>query len=197
MSDFQYTDRLENINSTAVKHAYYNTHDKTLVVVMRANGNAYRYDGVPSWVWSAFKGASSKGTHFATTIKRSYGPSKYLGVGRNLSITEYSVAAPNMGTVTPLRGNGGYVSLGGRPAPTPAAVGTPKALVDKTSSSVEAFPQGVRKATTSVTIESANGEHTVAFDDKSTVDEALAAIDDLSNKLGVSVKVKAVTVHFE
>lgn len=203
MSDFTYTDSQKNIDSSAVRHAYYNTDDKSLVVVMRANGNAYRYDGVPSWVWSTFKGAPSKGTVFATTIKRSYGPSKFLGVGSRLDIREAGVPAANMGSVTPLRKPQQYTTLGNAPvAPgRRAAVGTPKALVDNsTSTSVEALPSvqpRVRKATTSVLFENGGVERSATFNDKSTVDEALAEVSRLASILGVDLKVKAVTVHFE
>lgn len=198
MSDFEYTDSLEDIDSSAVVDAYYNINDKSMLVVLASNEDAYIYTGVPSYVWSQFKAASSKGSYYATQIKRNYGPAKALGNSWLLDIAEYGgVPAPSMASVTPIAP---YVTLGNPPS---SATGTPKGLTyasdAKVSTSVPVFgeSEGVRKATTSVLIEGTNGEHTVNFDDKSTVDEALAAIDELSSKLGVSVKVKAVTVHFE
>lgn len=198
MTDFYYTDLLEDFDSSAVDAAYYNVNDKTLAIVTQTSDTVYRYTGVPSWVWSAFKDSYSKGTFFATRIKRDYGPSTVLGDWGDINL----VNANTTSNVTPLR-SGGYVSL--TPAPR-AAAGTPKGLTlaptatvtDATSSSAEVFPQGVRKATTSVLIEGFNGtQNTLEFDDASTVDEALAAVDALSGAIGVSVKVKAVTVHFE
>lgn len=205
MSDFEYTEALPNSNSTAVKAAYYNVDDKTLLVVMRENGNAYRYDGVPSWVWADFKRSSSLGHFFATTLKRSYGPAKYLGTGNRLSIVQKGAVA----SVTPLpKRTHEHYSLGTAPAPR-AVVGTPKGLTlasdAKVTTKAEAFPltvapapaQGVLKATTSVLFEAFGADKTVAFDDKSTVDEALVEFNRIANAMGVSAKVKAVTVHFE
>lgn len=180
MTDFQYTDALEDIDSSAVDDAYYNVNDKTLLVVLASSEDAYVYTGVPSYVWSAFKSASSKGSYYATQIKRNYGPAKPLGNVWDLDIDEATTAS-----VTPIAP---YVTLG-----------TPKALVDntKTSSSVEAFP-GVSKATTTVTFETDGGvRKEVDFNDKSTVDEALAEFSRLATMLGVDLKVKAVTVNFE
>lgn len=191
MTDFQYTDSLKNIDSSAVKQAYYNTHDKTLVVVMRSNGNAYRYDGVPSWVWSEFTRSSSKGTTFATKIKPSYGPSKFLGVGSRLNFAEYSVTAPSMASPRyPLTVAQPPVAPGRR-----AAVGTPKALTDNTSAFAEAFPS---KTWTSVKFQSAGGVKTATFKDISEVSEALKEIQRLADILGLdNLKVKEVTTHFE
>lgn len=202
MSDFTYTQSLLNSNSTAVKHAYYNVDDKTLLVVMRENGNAYRYDGVPVWVWNDFKAADSLGRFFANTVKRSYGPSKYLGVGKNLNIVQKGIPAPNMGSVTSLHPS--Y-----RPSQT---VGTPKGLTVASDASVttkaEAFPlrtvspnpvssiSTARKATTTVHFVVNGNDKTVLLDDKSTVDEALVEFDRIASMLGVSAKVTAVTVNF-
>lgn len=203
MSDYEYTESLLNSNSTALKAAYYNTDDKTLLVVMRENGNAYRYDGVPAWVWSDFKGASSLGRFFANTVKRSYGPSKYLGVGKNLSVNKKGYVAPSMGSVSSLHPS--Y-----RPSQT---VGTPKGLTvapdARVTTKAEAFPLqavapnpvssilSIRKATTTVHFELDGTPKTVAMDNKSTVEDALADFSRIASMLGVTAKVTAVTVHFE
>lgn len=190
MTDFQYTDALEDIDSSAVDDAYYNVNDKTLLVVLASSEDAYVYTGVPSYVWSAFKSASSKGSYYATQIKRNYGPAKPLGNVWDLDIDEASTAS-----VTPIAP---YVTLGNPPT---AATGTPKGLTlsenAKVTTSAEAFP-GVSKATTTVTFETDGGvRKEVDFNDKSTVDEALAEFSRLATMLGVDLKVKAVTVNFE
>jgi hypothetical protein len=195
MTDFNYTDALEDIDSSAVDAAYYNVNDKTLAIITQTSDTVYRYTGVPSWVWSAFKEARSKGTYFATRIKRDYGPSTVLGYEDDIVFYDNNKVA----SVTPLR-TGGYVSLTPAPAQPTAAAGTPKGLSDPaTSSSVSAFggnAVGVRKATTTVYFES-NGDKSVDFDDQSTVDEALAEFNRITSMLGMDAVVKAVTVHFE
>lgn len=204
VTDYTYTDSLTNINSSAVRSAYYNTDDKTVLVVMKSNGNAYRYDGVPSWVWNEFKGSRSKGTYFSTTVKPSYGPSKYLGVGRNLTVVpKGTYRAPSAFAPAPAVNAGRRVTLGNPPT---AAAGTPKGLVDnssKTSSHVSAFGvktnahgQVLNKHDVTFVVDGTTTERVYSVE-ATGVQTAMDALGDATDALGLTVKVKKVTVHFE
>lgn len=201
MTDFTYTDASTK-SSTAVKSAYYNSDDKTLLVVMRENGNAYRYDGVPSWVWTDFKASSSVGRYFSTKIKPSYGPSKFVGIGKNLRIEAKNTVA----SVTSLP-NARY-SLGTPPvAPgRRAAVGTPKGLTVAPNATVTNGQIAANKLAAPVlplvkssTVKFATeiGEKSVTFDDKYTVEAAHAEVFKIADMLGLEIEVKSVTVNFE
>ena len=109
MADFEYTDALESINSSAVEDAYYNNNDKTLLIVVASSEEAYLYTGVPSYVWNQFKAADSKGRYYATQIKRNYGPAKALGDSWALDIDAAQAS------VTPIAP---YVTLGNPPTAT-------------------------------------------------------------------------------
>ena len=191
MADFEYTDALESINSSAVEDAYYNNNDKTLLIVVASSEEAYLYTGVPSYVWNQFKAADSKGRYYATQIKRNYGPAKALGDSWALDIDAAQAS------VTPIAP---YVTLGNPPT---ATVGTPKGLTyasDATvTTKVEAFPS-VRKATTTVKFsldDTPDVDREIDFNDASTVDEAIAAFEQGISAFGLTGKVKAVTVNFE
>ena len=75
-----------------------------------------------------------------------------------------------------------------------AAVGTPKALVDQTSSSVSAFAKPLKHEVTFV-VEGTTVERVYTVE-TSSVESAVSALNDATDALALKVKVKKVTVHF-
>lgn len=62
---------INEINSSNIKGAIYDTHDKTLVVEFN-NGAKYQYDDVPHQQYTKFRMAKSQGSFFNAEIAKKY-----------------------------------------------------------------------------------------------------------------------------
>lgn len=184
---FNYTHGNDDVESSAVYEAYYNSGTKELAVVL-SSGHGYVYSGVPFNVYTDVESGTSPGKTYATVVKRNYGPGKSLGyVGfDNEDEFEQGVVAPDM-----------------------SAVGTPKGLTyakDATvtdlsdrriSLAVDNTPVGVKfKHTVVFTVDGGNREKSYTVD-AGSVNEAAEALKSATDALGLTVKVKEVTVYFE
>lgn len=63
-------EKLNTSRSSFVNGAWYDSQNKYMVINL--NGTYYHYCGLPSYVWSSFKSASSFGSHFNSNIKGRY-----------------------------------------------------------------------------------------------------------------------------
>jgi len=62
---------INEIKSSNIKGAIYDTHDKTLVVEFN-NGSKYEYEGVPHQEYTKFRMAKSQGSFFSAEIAKKY-----------------------------------------------------------------------------------------------------------------------------
>lgn len=171
MVNVEYT-HYSNRRSDAVSHAYYN--QNTGELVLNLGGNLYQYKNVPLAMWESYNLVPSVGRDWLPNLKKQYGPSSYIGQYYWLNAKMVDVAKTE-------------------------AVGTPKSLVDKTQPYLSLVSE---------TPDNVNRPHTVHFDvngnakeytltDVSSVEDAVQALADISEALGVDIKVKGVFVNFE
>lgn len=184
----KYTDSLE-FNSTAVQEAFYNKNTSELSVVL-TSGYGYTYKNVPETVWHQMKNASSVGSFYAHSIKRNYGPSKYLGFVPNTEDEFERVYTDVQESVTSSHSDA-IVS----PNQLRSAVGSPQALVYRGENMSITAPAAQRSDYT-VAFEYAGKvrEHKVQA---SSVDEAIVFVQTFAEMLDLDFKIKAVTVYFD
>lgn len=196
-TEFEYTDYTDPVSS-AVEEVYYNDQTKELVVQLNS-GHAYRYSNVPRFVYDTFaKGVVSAGHFYATNVKRDYGPGTYEGYDPFYCEVEThfddEVPAPDMSSVAgPQR-----FDLSQRP------VFTGKGLVE-TENTVRTFglsapdePDVDRVLRHEVVFWVGDSEDEKTYNVRTdSVDDAAGALFDAAAALGVTVRVRRVTVHFE
>lgn len=197
-SDYTFTHSKEDIDSSAVESVFYNSYEKTLLVALRENEQAYLYTGVPYWVFNSFVTDSSVGRFYATKIKRDYGPGATMGYTEDLAISKatnpgglVSSASPKTSVGTP---KGLTYAQGAQRPAAPSAT----ASGGQISSMPLSFPAATARAAKRryEVIFDSNGER--AFDAKAdSVDGAVAELKEIGSMLGVTFTVKRVLVHFE
>lgn len=190
MPTFEYT-ATKPVNSSAVDEVHYNANTKELAVDL--HDEVYVYSGVPESRYEALVNAPSVGRTFRE-VKRDYGPSEYLGYVTDVDYEKSGVDAPDMGAV---------LTVG---SARTAAVGTPKALtlapnavVTGTTERFDLAPaapaaSATRKHTVVFTANGAERKHTLNV---ASVDEAVAAVNEIAAMLDLAFKVKEVVVSFE
>lgn len=185
---FEFTHGDDDVESSAVYEAYYNEHDRKLAVVL-SSGHAYVYPGVGIHTYNELVGSTSPGKFYALNVKRNYGPGESLGyVGFDSDEFEQTR---------------------GVPAPSMDAVGTPKGLSyakdakvtdlsdRRISLAADNTPVGAKfKHTVVFTVDGGNREKSYTVD-AGSVNEAVEALRSATDALGLTVKVKEVTVYFE
>lgn len=193
---FYYTNADSNINSSAVSAAYYNANDRRLAVVL-SSGYGYVYSDVPESVFDTLVNPGfgrSTGRYYAKTVKRDYGPGEALGYSYDDDFAHISESEPVL------------VGTG--------AVGTPKGLTYSenavvTTNVVSNFIDAGYTDLSLKPIEGTKRAHKVFFTidgqwqireynvEAGSVDEAVKALTESTEALGLVATVKEVCVYFE
>lgn len=184
---FDYTSANTEIDSSLVYEAYYDNNGQKLAVVLDG-GYGYVYDNVPAWVFYQLTGANSPGGVYNKTVKHNYGPGTSLGyVGYdNDLVFNHGVPAPTL--------------------PRPHRLGTPKGLTlapDVVDSSPDVLvplfstteDSVAYKHTVNFTVDGGNDVKTYSVD-VGDVTEAIKAVTEIGDMLGLAFKIRSVEVFF-
>ena len=197
--EYKYTDDWDGYSS-AVDYAAYDEPTRTLYIEV-VGGDTYAYKNVDKNTWEDFLSSPSKGSFYAVTIKRSFGPGDYLGYEASEELEERGVEAADMGPVVPgFRPTAGSLGLTG-------AVGTPKDLKLAEGATVTnvtrtfnlqapLLDNTVLKHTVRFTVDGGTDVKSYSTNANS-VTEAVAAVNEIGDSLGLEFNVKEVCVHFE
>lgn len=184
----------ESPDSSAVRSVAWNSETSTLRVKMKGSNASYDYSNVPFWRFRDFENADSKGTFYATVVKRNYGPGErvlntvvagggQVGgtgiVGGTLTVTPETVVSGN--------GNLRIGSNGGLSFAGPANVANYHSL-----SVAEPEKSAGERYTVRLEI---GGETKDADFDAESEAGALEQLNHFAGLLGVTLKVLSVTHH--
>lgn len=169
-----------DLDSSLVWDAWYNAPEQTAYVNLE--GTVYAYTNVPESDYRDLVNSYSVGSAFSR-FKRRFGPSEKLGVENTLSKIEIVVPQAAPGVVPKNLTYAPDATIATAEAPAPAPYISLRA----------AEPVEAEKRTHTVHFES-NGSKTYSLEAVS-VDAAVAALNELTEMLGISVKVTGVFVH--
>lgn len=213
---FYYTDFHNDVDSTAVRKVYFNGNDGEAVIVLHSGG-AYQYSHLTVEDFHALTTGTSPGTHYATRIKGKKGPGKSINpgpgffkhvseVGREAAdVPEAAVGTPKGltyaagATIDGVKsGNETRTTLGLEPVKEIRGSGFALNDAGLTVNSVSSLfvPRQPRTHVVKFAFVAGNTEHTHTVKVIS-VDEAVKAVQDAAEALGLKVTVKEVTVKFE
>lgn len=198
---FEFTDHLNPVfkhgsrtPSEAISALYYDAASRTLVVVIAESGNAYLYEDVPVYVWSAFKNSLSKGFFYSRAIKNTYGPANNLGDADQIFFEDVRKVPASTGNVIAFPSTTSGTPKGLTYA-SDAKVTTSAPVFDliqggKDEDAVERLHEVV------FTVEGVRDERSYRTE-TTDVETAVEALGEVADMLSLNFTVKRVIVHFE
>ncbi len=195
MNTFVFTDT-QDVKSKAVDTLTYNENTRELVIDW--HNDLYKYDGVPPETYKAVVAGTYKNGltdasvgRAAQRVKKDFGPGKYLGV---FGAVKFTPEAKAKRTAVP------SYSLSPSATASPAKVTNVGSEATNKKFSLTPSPAVTKagKSTTYTVDFKANGEtREYTAKDATSVDEAVAAINEVAEMLGVELTVTGVYVDFE
>ena len=187
---FEFTDT-QDVKSSAVDTLTYNENTRELVVDL--HDDLYKYDGVPRSRFEQILHAPSVGRDFHD-LKKNYGPADYLGPYG--SVTFVPVDKATKPTFPPAAQPSVLASKSGVATNVPTA-STSASQTFSLTPSVNVGTEG--KATYTVDFVPAGADEPREYTAQGvdSVEEAIAALNEVADMLGVTLTVKGVYVEFE